>query len=42
MPIPGAAAAPDKSHVYKVIFNVTRAAAKREEPVEGALCANNA
>lgn len=39
MPIPGAAAAPDKSHVYKVIFNVTHAAAKPNQPVGGILFA---
>jgi len=39
VPIPGAAAAPDKSRVYKVIFNVTRASAKPEELVEGILFA---
>ena len=38
-PIPGAKAAPDKSHVYKVIFDVTRAAAKPEQPVDGILFA---
>jgi intracellular sulfur oxidation DsrE/DsrF family protein len=37
--IPGAAAAPDKSRIYKVIFNVTKASAKPEEPVEGVLFA---
>jgi intracellular sulfur oxidation DsrE/DsrF family protein len=39
VPIPGAVAAPDKSHVYKVIFDITRAAAKPEQPVEGVLFA---
>jgi intracellular sulfur oxidation DsrE/DsrF family protein len=39
MPIPGAAAAPDRSHVYKVIFNVTRSAAKPDLPVDGVLFA---
>jgi intracellular sulfur oxidation DsrE/DsrF family protein len=39
VPIPGAAAAPDKSRIYKVIFNVTKASAKPEEPVEGVLFA---
>jgi intracellular sulfur oxidation DsrE/DsrF family protein len=39
VPIPGAVAAPDKSHVYKVIFDVTRAASKPEQPVEGVLFA---
>jgi intracellular sulfur oxidation DsrE/DsrF family protein len=39
VPIPGAAAAPDKSHSYKVIFNVTQAAPKPEQPVDGVLFA---
>ena len=34
-PIPGAVAAPDRSRVYKVIFNVTQAPAKPEQPVDG-------
>jgi intracellular sulfur oxidation DsrE/DsrF family protein len=38
-PIAGALAAPDASHVYRVIFNVTRAAAKPEQPVAGILFA---
>ena len=37
--IPGAAAAPDKSRVYKVIFDVTRAAGTPDQPVEGVLFA---
>jgi intracellular sulfur oxidation DsrE/DsrF family protein len=37
-PIPGAMAAPDKSRVYKVIFNVTQAA-KPDRPVDGVLFA---
>lgn len=39
MPIPGAAVAPDKSHIYKVIFNVTHAAARPEMPIDGILFA---
>jgi len=39
VPIPGAAVAPDRSRVYKVIFNVTRGAAKPDQPVEGVLFA---
>ena len=39
VPIPGAAAAPDKSRVYKVIFNVTRAPASPGQPVDGVLFA---
>src|SRR4051812_12766995 len=37
VPVPGAAAAPDKSRVYKVIFDVTRAAVKPEQPLDGVL-----
>ena len=39
VPIPGAAAAPDRSHVYKVIFNVTQGAVQPEQPVAGILFA---
>ena len=39
VPIPGAAVAPDSSHVYKVIFDTTRAAAKPELPADGILFA---
>jgi intracellular sulfur oxidation DsrE/DsrF family protein len=39
VPIAGAKAAPDGSHVYKVIFNVTRAATRPEQPVDGILFA---
>ena len=39
VPIPGAVAAPDKSHAYKVIFNVTRAAPNPDQRVEGVLFA---
>ncbi len=39
MPVPGAVATPDKSRVYKVIFNVTRAAERPAQPVEGILFA---
>jgi len=39
MPIPGAAASPDRSHVYKVIFNVTQGAAQPDQPVAGVLFA---
>jgi len=39
VPIPGAAVAPDPSHVYKVIFDTTRAAAKPELPADGILFA---
>ena len=38
-PIPGAVAAPDRSHVYKVIFNITQAAAKPQQPVDGVVFA---
>ena len=39
VPIPGAAAAPDSSHIYKVIFNVTRAPGNPGQPVDGVLFA---
>jgi intracellular sulfur oxidation DsrE/DsrF family protein len=39
VPIPGAAAGPDRSHVYKVIFNVTQGAVQPEQPVAGILFA---
>ncbi len=39
VPVPGAVAAPDKSRTYKVIFDITRAASKPEQPVEGVLFA---
>jgi len=39
VPIPGAMAAPDKLRTYRVIFDVTRPAAKPEQPVEGVLFA---
>jgi len=39
VPIPGAAAAPDKSHMYKVIFNVTRASENPNLPIDGILFA---
>lgn len=39
VPIPGVAAAPDRSRIYKVIFNVTRAAARPDQPVDGILFA---
>jgi intracellular sulfur oxidation DsrE/DsrF family protein len=39
MPIPGALAAPDKSRVYRVIFNITQAAPKPEQPVAGVVFA---
>jgi intracellular sulfur oxidation DsrE/DsrF family protein len=39
VPIPGAAATPDRSHVYKVIFNVTQGAAQPDQPVAGILFA---
>lgn len=39
VPIPGAVAAPDKSRVYKVIFDVTHASAKPDQPVDGILFA---
>lgn len=39
VPIPGAAVAPDRSRIYKVIFNVTRAPANPDQPVDGILFA---
>jgi len=39
VPIPGAVAAPDKGRVYKVIFNVTQAAPKPDQPADGVLFA---
>lgn len=39
VPIPGAAAAPDRSHIYKVIFNVTRGPGNPAQPIDGILFA---
>ncbi len=39
VPIPNAAAAPDPSHVYKVIYDATRGAARPDQPVDGVLFA---
>ncbi len=39
VPIPGAAVAPDRSHIYKVIFNVTHAPANPAQPIDGILFA---
>ena len=39
VPIPGAKSPPDRSHVYKVIFDVTRAAESAGRPVDGVLFA---
>jgi intracellular sulfur oxidation DsrE/DsrF family protein len=39
VPIPGAKSPPDRSHVYKVIFDVTRAAENASRPVDGILFA---
>lgn len=39
VPIPGAAVAPDRSRVYKVIFNVVNGPAQPDQPVAGILFA---